>query len=243
MSPDRFASLLGDVVASKEAKSRKVLQRRLHESLERLNSILPAYQPPIMTVGDEFQGLYATVGEALHASLLLRLLSKEFTDIRFGIGWGRLDVHDPEARPYEQDGPSWWAARAAIEAVSALMDRRSAPKGLRTGFIEWDRSLRARRLFPSPLDDLAWAPDAKGRIEPLPLQQAVNAFLVCRDEIVGRMDARSARLLLARLTGVPITEVAKSEQISPSAIYERLRRSGAYAVASAEGIFGPARTE
>ena len=47
-----------------------------------------AIDPPVFTVGDEFQGSYANVGRAIDAGLPLRLAVAPGIDGPFGIGWG-----------------------------------------------------------------------------------------------------------------------------------------------------------
>jgi hypothetical protein len=41
------------------------------------------------------------------------------TGLRIGIGWGELLAEDPARRPFGEDGPCWWRARDAIEAVES----------------------------------------------------------------------------------------------------------------------------
>ena len=50
------------------------------------------------------------------------------------------------------------------------------------------------------------------------MQSLVNAFLLCRDELVSRLDARQRRLVLGVLRGTSQKELAASEGISPSAV-------------------------
>jgi hypothetical protein len=66
----------------------------------------------------------------------------------------------------------------------------------------------------------------------------VNAFLLCRDELVSRFDARQRRLVLGVLRGTTQKELAESEGISPSAVSQSLRRAGAFAVLGATDLVG-----
>ncbi len=108
------AALIGDVVHSREVPDRRALHDRLLAALAAVSARTTPLDPVRITVGDEFQGCYARLGEAIEAALLFRLeLLPEF-DTRYGIGWGtvtRLDAHT-------QDGSAWWAARDAVEWVS-----------------------------------------------------------------------------------------------------------------------------
>lgn len=80
-----------------------------------------AIDPPVFTVGDEFQGAFASVGRAIDAALTIRLAVTPAIDVRFGIGWGAVTVLDATAGI--QDGPGWWAARDAIEWTASAQRR------------------------------------------------------------------------------------------------------------------------
>lgn len=212
MSGGVVIAVLGDVVGSKGHADAGALRSLLKDALARVNRLVEADQPLLMTIGDEFQGLYTGIDAALEATLLLRLSLVGRVDVRFGIGSGLLDVRDPAEEPFGQDGPAWWAAREAIGSVADAMTRRASPRGLRTGFVEWSDRAESEATMRSAL---------------------VNALLVTRDEIVGQMDDRAARLAFAYLTGRNIKQTADDEGISASAVYDRLQRSGTYAVAVA----------
>jgi SatD family (SatD) len=216
--PER-AALLGDIVASRRHVDRAALQERLLAALSSANARVDADQPLTMTIGDEFQGLYASPARAIDSSLALRLMLVGEVDLRFGIGWGRLAVRDPDREPYGQDGPAWWAARAAIDRVAKAARAREGPKGWRTAF--------AQGVDPAP----------EGA---LPSEDLVNALLMCRDELVSRMDARDARLLLAWFEGRKQADIGADEGISPSAVSQRFARNGAYAIRHAHELIGTA---
>src|SRR3954452_705067 len=82
------AALLGDVVASRAARHRAGLHSRLSDLLRVANDRLAPVVPLRITVGDEFQGCFATVGEAVHATLWLGLHLAPDAQLRHGIGWG-----------------------------------------------------------------------------------------------------------------------------------------------------------
>ena len=149
------------------------------------------------TVGDEFQGSFPTVGAALDAALAVRLALAPDVDVRFGIGWGEVTVLDTGTGI--QDGPGWWSAREAIEWAAAAQEQ-PALASVRTAY---------RRQHPSGPD-----PDA------------VNAALLCRDHLLGSMDARSLRLLRGLLEHTTKKELAAMEGISASAVSQRAARDG-----------------
>ncbi|CAN5343754.1 SatD family protein [soil metagenome] len=189
------AAVLGDVVGSRTAPDRVRLHRAVTAALSAAAD--GAVDPPALTVGDEFQGVYATVGDAVDAALSIRLALQPQVDIRFGIGWGEVTLLDETTRI--QDGPGWWAAREAIEWTAAA---RAQP-GLalvRTAF----RNTRTN------------GPDA----------HAVNAALMCRDHLLGSLDDRSLRLLTGLRAGRSKKELAMAEGISASAVSQRTSRAG-----------------
>lgn len=205
-----MATLLGDVVASRTAQNRAALHRRLVEVLATANERLHPVAPFRITVGDEFQARFATPGEALRATLWLRLAMLPDSDLRHGVGWGPVEVLGED--PQVEDGPGWWAAREAIEHVKAEAGR-AALRRLRTAY---------RR--------------AEGYAGPDPA--AVNAALVCRDHVVGSASARSSRLLLGTLEGRSQAALAEQEGISASAVSQRMRHDGLAAVLVADDLLG-----
>ena len=153
--------------------------------------------PPAFTVGDEFQGSFATVGAAIDAALTVRLALTPDVDVRFGIGWGAMEVLD--AATGIQDGPGWWSARDAIE-WTATTQQQPALAAVRTAY------RRHGDTGPDP--------------------DAVNAALLCRDHLLGSIDARSSRLLRGLLDHKTKKELAAMEGISASAVSQRTVRDG-----------------
>ena len=205
---------------------------------------MDAAVPPVtglrVTVGDEFQGTYATLGDAVDAALQVRLALLPEVDTRFGLGRGEVTVLD--ARRGIEDGPGWWAARAAIEDVQEVAGRaatrlartayRAAPPG-DTG---------ASGSDPADAGDAGDAGDAEGpRPGPAdpgdPAEPAVNAALLCRDHLVGSLSDRSIRLLRGLMD--PHTtqrELAAREGISASAVSQRVRADGIGSVLAAHDL-------
>jgi hypothetical protein len=212
MAESTYATLIGDLVGSRAAGSRAELQQGLNQVLRRVNEQFQPLQPLEPTVGDEFQGAFDSAVLATRASLMVRLhlLKEQEVDSRFGLGFGKVTVFESRA-PISQDGPGWWAARAAIERAAEL-----AQVG-RTEFV--------RTYFES-----------SGREAELPRSEvvALNAFLLCRDAIVAQMKPRSRRLLLGVIMNRPQADLASEERISQSAVSQNLATSGAYAIKAAE---------
>ncbi|MBB3601643.1 hypothetical protein FHT40_001276 [Mycolicibacterium sp. BK556] len=162
----------------------------------RITAIL-AGTPLAFTVGDEFQGSYPTVGAAIDAALTVRLALAPDIDVRFGIGWGEVTVLD--AGTGIQDGPGWWSARDAIE-WTATAQQQPALAAVRTAY------RRHGDTGPDP--------------------DAVNAALLCRDHLLGSVDARSLRLLRGLVEHKTKKELAAMEGISASAVSQRTARDG-----------------
>lgn len=204
------ATLIGDLVDSRRHIAREALHHRLKSALEIVNAALEPVQRLDVTVGDEFQGCFATVPDAVRASLLVRLLlvtGIQGSDSRYGLGWGPVTVFDKDRSPISQDGPGWWAARAAIERSAAM------GKSPRTSFV--------RTCFDGSAGDNA----ANTGYE-----AAIAAFLVCRDASVIHMTNRQRELLLGTMFGHSQAELAEREGITQSAVSQTLSRSGGTAI-------------
>jgi hypothetical protein len=187
---------LCDIVASRSAPDRQRLHDTIEAVLDGVNRAHPVLDPAVITLGDEFQGVYATLGDALTASFHIRAGLFPH-DVRFGLGRGDVQTLDP-ARGIH-DGAAYWAARDAIEAAKGLAD---------TPALRMTRS-----AFRS-------AVDAAGMVD------AVNAGLLTLDQLVGTMSVVSRRILNGRLAGASQRELAEQEGITPSAVSQRVIKDG-----------------
>lgn len=194
-----LAALIGDVVGSRaEWRRRGDLHEQIAAAVDEVNARTSPVVPLRITVGDEYQGCFATVGEACRASLLLRLALLPAHDVRHGIGWGTTSVLSED--PRVEDGPAWWAAREAIEDAEAASGR-AALRGVRTAYV-------------------------RAEDEPGPQPEAINAALLCRDELVGALSERSVMLLRGLLDGRTQRDLAAELGVSASALSQRVRRDG-----------------
>lgn len=208
-----IATLIGDVLSSREAGDRAALHHRLQALLDDVNGSFAPVTPLRFTVGDEYQGAFATVGQALQASLRLRIGLLPSYDARHGLGWGEVEVLQED--PRVEDGPGWWAARDAIHHVQAA-EGRSGSRSLRTAF-------RLAEQGSGPSADL------------------VEAGLVLRDERVGGLSDRSVSVLRGLLGGSTQRELAEELGISPSAVSQRVRADGLAALVAADESMGRVR--
>lgn len=213
MTGTALAALIGDVVGSRHVPDRAWLHDRLSAAIDAVNEAFAPATPLRITVGDEYQGVFADVGTALAASFRLRLALYPDVDVRQGVGWGTVTVLSDE--PRIEDGPGWWAARAAIEAVEG--EEKSGNRALRTAY----------RLGEDVTDG--------------PEPDAVNAALVCRDTLLAGASSRSWGVLRGLLDGMSQTEIANAEGISASAVSQRVRHDGLTALVAADGLLGGLR--
>jgi hypothetical protein len=204
------ATLIGDVVGSRDARSRAELHARLEDLVTQVNETTAPLVPLRITVGDEYQGCWTTLGEALVAVRTLRLGGLPQVDLRHGLGWGEVSVLAES--PRVEDGPGWWAARAAIE-YAATEARRAGLRHVRTAY--------------------RCAEGVTG-----PDEAAVNAALALRDQMLGGLSGRSLSVLRGLLDGRTQREIADTEGVSASAISQRVRADGLAVLAAAEEMLG-----
>ncbi len=191
------AALIGDVVGSRRHRDRAALGRALGEALGRVNRSVPSLLALTVTIGDEFQGSYATLAGALAASLRLRAATAGRIDLRVGIGWGELTVDDPDRGPFGQDGPCWWRAREALDRV------RTAERSYR-----WPPTWRTAAVTGTAVDDL------------------LNGYLMARDHILGRIDPTDGEILWGLLEGDSQTALAARLGLDKSSVSRRARTHG-----------------
>lgn len=201
-------TLIGDLIGSRGSDDRQALHARFERALDEVNARFDPPTPMRMQVGDEYQGVFATLGDAISASLLVRLALRPEGDIRHGIGRGDVEVLGTS--PRVEDGPGWWAARAAVERVEEN-ESRAATRTLRTAFVD---------SSPSAVMDV------------------VNASLLLRDELVTGLSERSLSVLRGLLAGTTQRDLADELGISPSAVSQRVRADGLGTILAAHELLG-----
>lgn len=199
-------AVIADIIGSRALSDRGGAQRRLDDAIARVESDRPlALQPLTPTVGDEQQGVYHDLADAMTSLLMIHLALPDGIGLRFGLGVGEIRRVD-SAHGALPDGPGWWAAREAIE-LAHERERRAVPRS-RT-----------------------WIVGAPGQTEVMESTIAVsNAYLLVRDEQVGAMSERERRLTYGRIVGRSQHELADAEGVSQPSVSKSLRRAGAQAL-------------
>lgn len=199
-------AVIADIVGSRRLRDRERAQRLLDDTIVSVESDRPlAVQALAPTVGDEQQGVYGDLGEAMTAILMLQLSLPDDIGFRFGLGIGPIRAVE-SAHGSLSDGPGWWAAREAID-IAHDRERRASPRS-RT----W----------------IVGAPEQNEVMEST--IAASNAYLLVRDELVGAMTERERRLVYGRLIGLSQADLAEREGITQPSVSKSLRRAGAQAL-------------
>ncbi|GAA1249908.1 hypothetical protein JOF42_002786 [Microbacterium phyllosphaerae] len=199
-------AVLADIVGSRKLDDRSAAQRILDGTIVRVENDLPLAQQSLTpTVGDEQQGVYLALEDAMVSLLMIQLALPDGIAFRFGVGVGDVRAVD-SVHGELADGPGWYAARAAIETVHAR-EGRAVPR-TRT-----------------------WIVGAPGQDEVMDsVIAASNAYLLVRDELVGAMNERERRLTYGRLIGRSQHELAAEEGISQPSVSKSLRSAGSAAL-------------
>lgn len=200
--------LVGDVVGSRRFVEEQRLLDGLNSALVAVEGAVPALVPLTATVRDSFHAVHATLGDAAHAALRLRLATDDVVlptidgvdepvELRLGLGIGSHHLDGPRSH-----GSAWRHAQDALHEAELLPGRRA-----------WPASLRSRCGADDPR-----------------LQSAVNAHLLLQDQLLARLDARDRRALRGLLDEERQGDVAAELGITQPAIARRLRDRGALAL-------------
>ena len=205
-------AVIADIVGSRRLADREEAQKVLDAAIAQIEGALPLATEPLRpTVGDELQGLYPDLDDALASLLLIQLQLPDGLSCRFGLGIGPVRSF-ASAGGDLQDGPGWYAPRAAIETVHAKQ-QRAAPSA-RT----W--------VVASPGEDA----------EVHTAVRHANAYLLARDELVGTMNERTRRLTLGRCLGATQRDLAAAEGVTQPAVSQALASAGSAAVVEGFGL-------
>ncbi len=194
-------ALLGDLVGSRTSQ-RGPVHDAVMAAIAHVNESVAHIDDLRVTVGDEVQGVYASLGQALEAAALLSDELFGTADMRFGLGGGDIRIIDEDRGI--QDGSAWWLAREAIEFVEEL-SHQSGYEGVRT-------AVRDERPNALPV---------------------VDALVRLVDVRLASLRTGARRSLIGLLRGLDNADVARAENISPSANTQRTQNNGLRALADA----------
>lgn len=139
-------ALLADIVGSRTVDRAKAHAELLH-AIRLTNDNVAQLDPLRVTVGDELQGVYPTMGQAFRAIFSLRAHSS--VELRFGLGGGTVRIIDGPRGI--QDGSAWVRARGAIERAEWLA-AQPGYRGVRTAI---DDARTVANPLVGPLSQLA----------------------------------------------------------------------------------------
>lgn len=210
-------AVIADIVGSRRLRDRARAQREFDETITRVQHEHPLAEQPLQpTVGDEQQGVFRTLDDALMGVLLLQLALPEGIEFRYGLGIGEIGAIKSAHRELT-DGPGWWAAREAIEIVHD----------------------RQKRAVPTAR---TWIVAAPGQDEVMDSRvPTANAYLLLRDAVVVGMTGRERRLAYGRVGGLSQRVLAEQEGITQPAVSKALRTSGAAALIDGWALLGGGR--
>lgn len=215
------AALIGDMVGSRSHPDRAWAQREMLAALDRVNRQVHALQPLMVTLGDEFQGIYQSLDGAIAARVLMEIELWDVVRLRFGIGWGAIQLRGSDDSPFGQDGPAWHFAREAIAHVKEWESNR--PNTV-VSAVRGDQGCAglASRLLPA-LDLALNHHRERNRVDPDDFTSAAAAGRRERaDDGTRPVAGREGRILTALLDDRPVAEIAELEGVSHQAVYSRL---------------------
>lgn len=204
---NRYATLVGDVAASRTYPDQKRLFSALRQIFDGVNRQVEAAQPIRFSVGDEFQAAYSTLADAIRATVLLRLRFKaeelgtfggRDQDLRIGLAYGEIAVFDATEEPFGQSGTGWWRARSAIEKAERRKKGHGLPYSTQSSFAGEENELFVM----------------------------TNAFLLALDQVMFRMDEKDVRITLGTLGGKTQKAIGEELEIGQSTISKRFKNNG-----------------
>lgn len=202
-----LAAVIGDIVESKQAEDREVLQHTFLEVLDAANEITNPETSLRITRGDEFEGSYPTVAAAWEATLRLRLMMRaRGHDLWTSVAWGEVTALPEAEHAGTQDGPAWWTARAALTDLKHS-SRQKTPDNRRTVF-----------TVPGPHGGL------------------LAAATGLRDEVLAGLDRSDAIIALGLLDGRTQASIADELGVTPGVVSRRAHRNGLLSLAASAKI-------
>jgi hypothetical protein len=165
--------------------------------------------PLTLVVRDEFHGMYDSLSSAMEAALRLRLAAGDLA----------LDTTDGEPEPVD--------VRVGVGAGDAVIGESGTPSGS-----AWFHARDAKNLAQELPGKAKWPPSLRAvfRGDDPSFEAVVNAYLICQDQLLARMDTRDRRALRGLLDGERQIDVADDLGVTQPAIARRVKERGALAL-------------
>ncbi len=114
----KYVVLVADLVSSRKIVERSAVQEKLTTCLRRLNSGKKEglLSPYTITLGDEFQSVFATPGRIFRDALTV-LIALYPVEVRFVFAVGEISTSINSKQTLGMDGPAFHEARGAIERL------------------------------------------------------------------------------------------------------------------------------
>lgn len=112
------AAVIVDIVRSRELDDRAKGQSAVLAAFARAERLVAPVRPLDATVGDEFQGVYARLADAMLVTTVSALALPDGVEVRAGIGLGEVTEVEGDI----SDGSAWWRAREAIDEAHRRED-------------------------------------------------------------------------------------------------------------------------
>lgn len=112
----QYLCVIGDLIESKKIRDRVAFQSKLKKAIRRINKRGHPVSPWTLTLGDEFQAVFACE-EGIWDDILSMMAAVWPTRIRFSLATGSLSTSVNHRQALAMDGPAFHVARANIETL------------------------------------------------------------------------------------------------------------------------------
>ncbi|NBK24243.1 MAG: hypothetical protein EOM68_19705 [Spirochaetia bacterium] len=150
-----YIAIIADIIGSRKIEDRIGVQRHLEQVLRVINTTYAhaIASQFIITLGDEFQGV---LHDGTNVMPILNQIQREMypTEFRYGIGVGTISIELQTETSLGSDGKAFHLARAMVEEVRALENRKSEAK---TNMLIGIEGQQNTSLVLNTLSKLIWA--------------------------------------------------------------------------------------
>ena len=185
--------LIGDIIDSKQldGKKRKQVQSLLLEQFDEINREADSIVAPYtITLGDEFQALYADAS-TLWEDCWKILAKLHPVSVRFSAAIGSISTPINKEQAIGMDGPAFYIARDNIEEMK-----------------------KSNRLFSVGIEEV------QNDIEKQAVLNLMNSSLRLLSKEMKSWKKVRFQILIMLNEGIPVKEIAKQLQISETAVYK-----------------------